>query len=219
MSSGIRATVTISSPETCPIARCSADADASIDQVSRSAVGPDGNGGVSEFLTDADELADEAVSGPIFSYGTANVYRVSHDGDDPCPCERLGAFGCPVHRYVADGGDVTLVFHAPDFEQLQVVMDDLRERYPDLDVQQLLQPPLEGTTEERVFVNRGKLTDRQHEVLRTAYEMGYFERPKGANATEIASELDITQSTVTEHLVAAQQKLLGDVLDAPEQRD
>jgi len=43
--------------------------------------------------------------------------------------------------------------------------------------------------------------------------MGYFERPKRANATEIAADLGIAQSTFTEHLMAAQRKLLRDVLE------
>jgi len=43
--------------------------------------------------------------------------------------------------------------------------------------------------------------------------VAYFERPKGANATEVAERLGIAQSTFTEHLMAAQRKLLADVLD------
>ena len=92
-------------------------------------------------------------------------------------------------------------------------MATLRERFPSVDVQRLLQPPLEGTPEEQVFVNRGRLTDRQREVLQIAFERGYFERPRRANATELAAELDISGSTFTEHLVAAQRKILDDVLD------
>jgi predicted DNA binding protein len=64
-----------------------------------------------------------------------------------------------------------------------------------------------------VFVNRGRLTDKQREVLEAAFEMGYFQRPKESNATEIAEALDITQSTFTGHLMAAQRKLLEDILD------
>jgi predicted DNA binding protein len=44
--------------------------------------------------------------------------------------------------------------------------------------------------------------------------MGYFERPKEANATEVAEALGIAQSTFTEHLMAAQRKLLDDVLES-----
>ncbi|OIB59071.1 helix-turn-helix domain-containing protein [Natrialba sp. SSL1] len=169
----------------------------------------------SQSTTPADDpLATESVFGPVFSYGETNLYRWvrNEDRNNPCPCVCLGSFGCPVHRYTVDDGTVTLVFHATDFEQLQTIMNEFRDRFPNVNVKRLLQPPLEGTPEERVFVNRGKLTDRQEEVLETAYQMGYFERPKGANATEVAAELEITQSTATEHLSAAQRKIFGDVL-------
>ena len=209
MVSGIRATVKFADPGSCPIARRSESAAGAIDQTSTSVSLPGTRGSVTEFLVPGDDDDEDAV----FSYGTATVFRAAHEGEVTCPCECLGQFGCPVHRYVADDGDLTLVFHAADFEQLQAVMGELGERFEDVDVQRLLQPPLEGPPEERVFVNRGKLTDRQREVLETAYRMGYFERPKRANATEIAAELDITQSTFTEHLVTAQRKILEDVLE------
>ena len=42
--------------------------------------------------------------------------------------------------------------------------------------------------------------------------MGYFDHPKGANAGDVADALDISRSTFTEHLAAAQTKLLEAVL-------
>lgn len=69
-----------------------------------------------------------------------------------------------------------------------------------------------GESETIVRVDRGKLTDRQLEVLETAHEMGYYRYPRGSNATEVAEALDICPSTLAEHLAAAQTKLLADVL-------
>jgi len=66
--------------------------------------------------------------------------------------------------------------------------------------------------ETAVPVDLEKLTDRQREVLETAYEMGYYQYPRGANASEVADALDICPSTLAEHLAAAQTKLLDDVL-------
>ncbi|WP_435101642.1 helix-turn-helix domain-containing protein [Halarchaeum sp. P4] len=212
MGSGIRATVTFDAPEECALARFSEAADEAITHVSTSVAVGDA-ACVTEFLAATDDVPEETDAEHVFSYGTTDLYRVTHEGEPRCPCECLGSFGCPVHRYVAADGDVTLVFHAADFELLQDLMAALRERFPSADVERLLRPPLEGSPEERVFVNRGKLTERQREVLETAYEAGYFERPRRANATELAAELDISQSTFTEHLVAAQQKLLEDVLE------
>ncbi|WP_336327632.1 helix-turn-helix domain-containing protein [Halovenus sp. HT40] len=211
MSSGIRATIAFADPGECPIAATAGLVETQIDQVSTS-VGLDGTDSVTEFLAPSDIEAPDSVD-PIFSYGPQTIYRVVHDGPECCPCECLGQHDCPVHRYIAEDGELTLVFHAENFGTLQTVVGELRDRYSPVDVQRLLQPPLEGTPEDRVFVNRGRLTDRQLEVLEVAYEMGYFERPKQSNATEIAESLGIAQSTFTEHLMTAQRKLLGDVLE------
>ena len=215
MSSGIRATVAVTTPESCPLVEFSRAVETSITQVSTSNVPADDVGSTTEFLAPSVRATDAqpaSIRGPIFSYGDTAIYRFEHDSDATCPCTCLGSYGCPIHRYDVEDGILTVVFHAETFEQLQSIMADFREHFDGVDVQQLLRPPLEGTPEERVFVNRGKLTDRQEEVLETAFDMGYFERPKGANATEIAATLDIAPSTVTEHLVTAQRKLLGDVL-------
>ncbi|MFC3959354.1 helix-turn-helix domain-containing protein [Halovivax cerinus] len=232
MADGIRATVAIMAPEGCPIARESARTESIIDQTATSVSPAGSTGSVTEYLAAADDPAtdtanaadegpatnagstpDEPAADAVFTYGSDVVYRTSHEEPEGCPCACLGSYGCPVHRYVADDGEVTIVFHAESFGQLQDVMADLRERFPSVDVRRLLQPPLDGTPDDGVFVNRGKLTDRQREVLETAYENDYFERPRGANASELAAELDISPSTFTEHLVTAQRKLLDDVLD------
>lgn len=58
------------------------------------------------------------------------------------------------------------------------------------------------------------LTERQREVLETAYEMGYFEVPREVASEAIAAELDIDASTVTEHLQRAERNLLTQHLSA-----
>ncbi len=56
-----------------------------------------------------------------------------------------------------------------------------------------------------------ELTDRQLEVLRTAYYAGFFEWPRTSTGEDIASMLDVTQPTVNRHLRLGQQRLM-DVL-------
>ncbi|WP_096390133.1 helix-turn-helix domain-containing protein [Halopenitus persicus] len=52
------------------------------------------------------------------------------------------------------------------------------------------------------------LTDRQDEALRTAYERGYFDVPRGASLAEIAAELGISTSATSERLRRAQTELI-----------
>lgn len=213
MPPGIRATVAFSLPDVCPIASVSAATDTVIDSVSTSvAVGPESDG-VTEFVVDVTSPPEDVPAELAFSYGDKHVFRLDHDGSADCPCECLGEFGCPTHRYVARRGTLELVFHAADYEELQAVIAELRERFPDADVKRLVRSPTGEAERDAVFVDRGRLTDRQREVLRTAYEMGYFERPRRANATDVADALGINQSTFSEHMVAAQTKLLGDVFE------
>ncbi len=55
---------------------------------------------------------------------------------------------------------------------------------------------------------RERLTDPQREALWTAYEMGYFEIPRTADLNEVATELGITASSLSERLRRAQTHLV-----------
>ena len=56
-------------------------------------------------------------------------------------------------------------------------------------------------------VLRNELSPDQLTVLRTAHRMGYFEVPRAASADDIAAELDIAQSTLSERLRLAEHQL------------
>jgi hypothetical protein len=56
------------------------------------------------------------------------------------------------------------------------------------------------------------LTDRQHEALRIAYELGYFDIPRRASLDDIAAELDISASSVSERLRRAQTQLIEETV-------
>lgn len=141
MPSGVRAAIRFPAPGDCPLADLS-ERSTTIEHVSTS-VAPDGAKCVTESLADVDAPIETVDATPIFSYGEQQVNRVSHDSGTRCPCEVLGEHGCPVHRYAVEDGALTIVFHAPDFPDLQATVLDLRECCPPVDVRRLLQPPVE----------------------------------------------------------------------------
>ena len=57
------------------------------------------------------------------------------------------------------------------------------------------------------------LTDRQLEVLETAYRNGYFEWPRTRTGEEVATLLGITQPTFTNHLRVGERKLFSMLFD------
>lgn len=56
------------------------------------------------------------------------------------------------------------------------------------------------------------LTDRQLEVLETAYRMGFYEIPREASTDDVARELGLDDATVSEHLQRAERNLLAQQL-------
>ncbi|WP_415378941.1 helix-turn-helix domain-containing protein [Halosimplex sp. TS25] len=62
--------------------------------------------------------------------------------------------------------------------------------------------------------NGDSLTGPQHDAVRTAYEMGYFEIPRTASLEDVAAELGISASSCSERLRRAQTHLVETHVEA-----
>lgn len=184
----------------------------SVTAVSRAST-TDATGRVAEEFTVEEGEPDCEELSEVASYGSETVYRFHRSQERPCVCERVETFGYPVSDVRAADGALHVTFHAPDPETVREVVTELRERFSGVRLRKLTRADGANGTD-LAFVDRSRLTDRQREVLRAAYERGYFEHPKGANAGEVAAALDISPSTFREHLAAAQRKLLDAVVTA-----
>lgn len=213
MASGIRAELSFEDTQTCRVARLTDEAGLDTESVSRS-VAPDTGRVTEEFAVEGNGgIVAEDVQ-QVFSYGSRSIYRFTRDEKEECPCETVEEFGSPVVDVHTENGSLQLAVHVDDMDELQSVVSDVRTRFPEVSIDRLVRSQPEGDTADLVLVDRGELTPRQREVIETAHVMGYFEHPKGANAGEVAEELGITTSTFTEHLSAAQSKILTAILEA-----
>lgn len=206
--SGVRAEFVFEEPEICPVATASTQSPTSIRDVSWAG---ESAGTVSEQFTASSEVdIDDATE--VFDYGSQRVYEFDRDGENSCICEYIEAELGPVSEVYANAGNLHVTVHAGDMENLRSLLTTLNDRFGTVRIEYLVQSREEAGESELVPVDLRKLTDRQHEVIQTAHEMGYFEYPRDSNASEVATALDIQPSTFTEHLNAAQSKLLEELL-------
>lgn len=56
------------------------------------------------------------------------------------------------------------------------------------------------------------LSERQREALITAFDLGYYEHPRGTTHGEIADQLGCAPNTVSDHLQKAEKKIMSEVL-------
>lgn len=213
MADSIRTEIGIGAPGGCPIAQASADTRTTINHVARSSVASEEGRLTEEFTLDAEASLDQSDVEQIFDYDSRTVYRFDRERDQECVCECIERYGCPVSDLHAREGTLFISFYAPDINTIQTIVTELYDWFDDIHVRQLTRAD-EQTDHDYVFVDRNRLTDRQREVLETSYEMGYFDHPKRANAGEVADALNIAASTFSEHLAAAQRKLLEAILQS-----
>jgi len=62
-------------------------------------------------------------------------------------------------------------------------------------------------------ITSGAITERQYEVLGVAFGMGWYSAPRGCRLEDIAKRLELSRSTVAEHLVNAESVVIGQLLD------
>lgn len=211
---GVRAGVAVHGARNCPVVAASTAHDGPITGVNWTHAG---DTHTEEFRARDPEAVDRAADVPaaasVVDLGDERVYRYDRPRDGECACRVIEELDCPIADARAEDGVLLLTLHLPDLERLRDIVSALDGIADRVEVRYLVHGAADGDgVPDRTLVDRDRLTDRQCEVLRTAYDMGYFERPRDANARAVAESLDIAPSTFAEHLAAAQRKLLEETL-------
>lgn len=208
--SGIRAELVFDGPETCPVANASKETDGPLTDISWT------SGGEEHVTEQFTARTDDDIEGfeEVFDYGPTAVHEFDRDRNGMCICEYVETSVGPVTETYAVDGDLHVTLHASDMADLRDHIREFNQRFGKVQIEYLVRGRNNDGSEDEaevIPVDLRRLTERQREVLRTAYEMGYFEYPRTANASEVAEELDIKPSTFTEHLNSAQSKILDEL--------
>ncbi|MFB6250926.1 MAG: helix-turn-helix domain-containing protein [Halobellus sp.] len=221
MADGIRAKLAVDVAADCPVAELSAleDADGSERPTVRNVTWTRATDDTvtEEFRVDSTVAVEnpEAVANAdsVMEIGDDRVYQFTRDADVPCACEVVERLDSPISDVYATDGTLVLTLCLPDTERLREIVAELNDLADRVALQYLVRSTAEEDDgRDPIVVNRGALTERQREVLRTAYRLGYFEYRGGANAGDVAESLGINDSTLAEHLSKAQSKLLENLL-------
>jgi hypothetical protein len=156
-------------------------------------------------VTSAFEALPSAIDVALLSGGSdRRLYRVTMAGKvDHVPPDAL-LDGALVRGHVRSDC-LQLVGHVSGRGVLTGLWQFLRSNSLDIDVVRLSHTSADDDT--------GRLTGPQFEALVAAYEMGYFDESERVTQDEIAAELGISRSSVSERLRRAQEHLVEEQLD------
>lgn len=153
-------------------------------------------------------LISRGVDGGLFEFVVSG----------PCVTTTLGDTGAIARSVSAESGVGSIRADVPAHVEVRRVVEDFREAHPrsQLTACRDSVEAIPIRTERGVQATMaGQLTDKQYEVLRTAYLSGYFSWPRRTTAEECADALGIAQSTFSQHIRTAQEKVLGRLFDDP----
>lgn len=132
-----------------------------------------------------------------------------HEG---CPACDPG--GLPLDPLAVrwEGGELRLHVAAADGEGVRRCVEAVSDEFEVEPVRLSTAGRVQGESRRRAVLDLDELTDRQRELARAAVDRGYFDAD-GPSADAVAEELDITKSTLSEHLRAVQRELFGQLFE------
>lgn len=185
---------------------------------------PRGDGTYAEFYsirgTDVEAVLESAED---YATLTPQVIEEYDDGGiiefivtGNCPAVGLAELGALPRTVYGENGTGRIVAELPGAYDPGDVIDAFQEEYDATLVAKRNRAeftPLFSQRElDRALDQR--LTDRQQEVLEAAFTAGYYEWPRETSGKELAEQLGISQPTLSEHLTAAERKLLSLLLES-----
>ena len=136
--------------------------------------------------------------------------RVQVTVAEPTPEARLASFGAVVDESTVTADHADIDVQLPAKQTLSEAVGLLEDEYDAVSVLSTVETTRTDDGDARSALQRASLTEKQSNALRAAYHHGYFDRPRGSSASEIADSLGVAHSTFLQHLRAAQRKVFAE---------
>ncbi|WP_458187966.1 bacterio-opsin activator domain-containing protein [Haladaptatus sp. NG-WS-4] len=152
-------------------------------------------------------LVSRGVDGGLFEFVVSGQ----------CVTTTLADEGAIARSVTAENGVGHVVADVPPYVEVRHVVETFRDRHPDSDLvaRHDSEWSIPVQTEHGAQMTLADhLTDKQLEVLRTAYTSGYFSWPRKSTADDCADALGIAQPTFSQHIRVAQEKVFDRLFDA-----
>jgi len=136
--------------------------------------------------------------------------------DVDAPTVRLAELGVVPTAVSSEDGHARICAEIPPRCESSTVIQTFLDAYPTADLvskteTDAMSPLVFEASHRRTF--HTQLTDRQREVLRTAYDAGYYDWPRECTGEEVAQELGVSSAAFSEIIRAAERNTFSALLE------
>ncbi|MEF8856264.1 MAG: bacterio-opsin activator domain-containing protein [Haloplanus sp.] len=184
------------------------------------------DGNLLQYFTVSDTAPDDVLGMASDEPAIAEARLVAEGSDGalfqfvvsgPCVTETLAETGALTSDVSAASGIGRVVAAVPPHVAVRTVVETFRSRHPGSDLVARRECDQSAPVRTNAGVHAAladQLTEKQYEVIRTAYLGGYFAWPRESTAEECADALGIAQPTFSQHVRTAQRKVFATLFDA-----
>lgn len=137
------------------------------------------------------------------------AYITSEVGTN-CICPVFENYDCIPEIQAVRSGTIVVTLTVPQREILREILAELKAVDATVTVDWLVHNDQSDSITE---IDVSAITDKQQEAMETARELGYYETPRETDLGELADELGVSKSAVSQRLNAAETKLVTAFLD------
>ena len=140
------------------------------------------------------------------------VIRATGEVGDDCLCYAFQQYGCVPHIQRVEDRTMLVTTYVDDRAVIRELIEDLQEMLGHVRLVRLAVVEGPDATEQVTF-DLSSLTTKQRQGLELAVVRGYFDDEREVDLGQLADELDISKSALSQRLRTAQAKLVKDVFD------
>ncbi|MFC6722902.1 bacterio-opsin activator domain-containing protein [Halobium palmae] len=167
------------------------------------------------FVTVEDRAVNDVADAASKLVGIDEVQQISVGGEggvlrlrltQPFLALELADHGAVFREATANPTTTTLVIDIPDSIDVRTITQLVQETFSTVELRS--KQTLDQTIEHNLYSKfLEKLTERQFEVIQTAYYSGFFESPRESTGEEVAETLGISPPAFYKHARTVQRKL------------
>lgn len=174
---------------------------------------------ISDVDTDVDTVQINAVGGECSvdirpSDANGPLIRATGEVTDDCLCYVFKQFDCIPHVRGVDDETMHVSTYVDDRNDVRGLVEELRGKVGEVTLARLTVVDGPDAVEQVTF-DLSELTPKQREALELAVVRGYFDDEYDASLGDLAAELDISKSALSQRIRAAQSKLVTELFDEP----
>ncbi|WP_311170827.1 bacterio-opsin activator domain-containing protein [Halobellus ordinarius] len=173
------------------------------------------------FVTVEDASLEDVAEAASQLVAIDDVQTISTEGEggvlrlrltQPFLALELADHGAVFREATADPTTTTLVIDIPDSIDVRTISQLVRETFSTVDLR--AKQTLDQTATHDLYSRfLDKLTERQLEVIQTAYYSGYFESPRESTGEDVAATLGISPPAFYKHARTVQRKLFATLFE------